>query len=517
LDPLPDPPYALKGMVAKDYPTISEDHLSYTFDLRENVTFSDGTPLTTEDVVFSLKAIMNPEVLSSHRRSAFEDLVDVTVDGDHRLTFKLGKLYFKNDLTVGGLKILPRHFYDPNDLMGPVSIKSLLDGSAAEGPHADRLKQFAEHFNTGYNRRIMGSGGYMLADPEADFVTQQKIVLTRNPNYWGDGIDLPRGPGYVDKYVYKTINNLDAAFIELTNGNLDVHGLQALEFKEKSWAPEFISQYLKGIRFGSSWVYIGWNNNHRIFGDTKVRQAMSHLINRREMIDNLLFGLGEPVDGPIHPFRPEYNKNLKVYEYDPDLALDLLAGAGWEDSDDDGTLDKEIDGERVKFEMEFLVNSGNQLRKDIALVFQSEAQDIGIVCKVTELDWGVFLERVTKEKHYDAVTLGWSGGGGVAFPPDAYPIWHSSQIDGGGFNFISFRNNEVDEILEAYRKEFDSDKRIRMYQRFQEILNQEQPYTFLWNQRGVTAYSRRFRNANWYPIGTERDSWWVEGADRRYP
>ncbi len=518
LEPIGEPPYTKKGLAAKDYPTISEDKLSYTFELRENVTFSDGTPLTVADVVFSLKAIMNPEVLAPNMRSYFEDVVAVTTEGDYQVTFKLGKPYFKNDITVGMyLNIIPKHFYDPDDFMGPVPIESLIDGSWKDGPHADRVKQFGEHFNSGYNRKIMGSGGFILADPETDIVTQQKVVLTRSPNYWGKGIDLPKGPGYVDKHVYKTINNMDAAFIELTNGNLDVHRLQALEFKEKSWEPEFLNKYLKGIRFGSGYIFIGWNNDHKIFGDSKVRRAMSHLLNRREMIDNLLFGLGEPVDGPINPFRPEYNKNLKVYEYDPDLALDLLDEAGWTDSDDDGILDKEIDGERTKFEMEFLVNSGNQLRKDIALVFQNEAQDIGIECRVTELDWGVFLERVTKQKNFDAITLGWSGGGGVAFPPDAYTVWHSSQIEGGGFNFIGFRNVEVDGILERYREEFDQDKRAEMYQRFQQILNEDQPYTFLWNQRGATAYSRRFRDANWYPTGVEPNSWWVEKADRLYP
>ena len=518
LEPMLDPPYHLKGMIAEDYPTISEDKLSYTFNLRKNVTFSDGTPLVASDVVFSLKAIMNPEVLSPNMKSYFGDVASVSVENDHRITFKLKKPYFKNDMTVGTyLSVIPKHFYDPDGLMDPVSLESLLDDSWSEGPHADRVKQFAEHFNNNYNRKIMGSGPYILADPENDIVTQQKVVLTRNPEYWGNSVeDLPKGPGFVDKIVYKTINNLDAAFIELTNGNLDLYGLQSLEFKEKSWTPEFMDKYLKGIRFGSGYLYIGWNNDHPIFGDKRVRKAMSHLVNRREMIDNLLFGLGEPVDGPIHPFRPEYNTNLKTYEYDPDLALDLLEEAGWGDSDDDGILDKEIYGERVKFVMEFLVNSGNQLRKDIALVFQSEAQDIGIECQVLELEWGVFLERVTKEKDFDAITLGWSGGGGVAFPPDAYTIWHTSQIDGGGFNFISYRNGEVDGILENYREEFDMAKRIEMYQRFQEILNAEQPYTFLWNQRGATAYSRRFRDANWHPTGTERNSWWVEKADRIY-
>ncbi|MDP6776378.1 MAG: ABC transporter substrate-binding protein, partial [Candidatus Latescibacteria bacterium] len=281
----------------------------------------------------------------------------------------------------------------------------------------------------------------------------------------------------------------------------------------KSWSPEFIKQFLKGIDYSSGYTYIGWNNAHPIFRDVRVRRAMTFLTDRRSMVENLLFGLGETVEGPIHKFRPEYNHDLKPYAYDPDHALGLLEEAGWEDADNDGILDKLIDGERTPFQFEFLVNSGNQLRKDIALVLQHELQDIGIVCEVRELDWSIFLERV-KKKDFAAVTLGWTGS--LRFSPDAFQIWHSSQAEATGSNFISFKSAEVDSILEAYRREFDLDKRIALYRRFQEILHEAQPYTFLWKQRGATAYSRRFRGVVWYKWGADSQEWWVDPADRLY-
>ena len=242
---------------------------------------------------------------------------------------------------------------------------------------------------------------------------------------------------------------------------------------------------------------------------------MTHLTDRESMVRNLLFGLAETVESPIHKFRPEYNHDLQPYAYDPDRALALLNEAGWSDTDNDGILDREIDGELTPFRFEFLVNSGNQLRKDIALTLQSALEDLGIDCQVRELDWSIFLERV-KNKDFAAVTLGWTGGTGLRFPPDAYQIWHSSQIEGNGSNFVSFRNAESDEILEVYRTEFDMERRIELYRRFQEILHEEQPYTFLWKSRVASAYSRRFQGVNWYPAGAVNQEWWVEPADRMY-
>ena len=219
------------------------------------------------------------------------------------------------------------------------------------------------------------------------------------------------------------------------------------------------------------------------------------------------------MEGPIDKFRPEYNSDLPPYEYDPDKALDLLAEAGWDDTDNDGILDKTVDGKQVPFSFEILINSGNQIRKDIALVLQNELSDIRVGCEVRELDWSIFLDRV-KRKEYDAMVLGWSTS--IVYAPDAFQIWHSSQAKERGSNHIAFENEEVDRILDAYRLEFDPEKRKQLYQRFQEILHGEQPYTFLWKSRVASAYSRRYRGVNWYSSGTEEREWFVAVSDRLY-
>ena len=513
LDADHDPPYNLQGWVAVDYPEVAADKLAYTFELRDGVYFSDGKPLTAADVVFSMKVIHNPQVLAPHLRNYYATVRDVQIVGTNKIRFLCREPYFRNDLILGGFYILPKHFYDPEGLMDPVEFKSLVDGSWETGPHKDRIERFAKQFNQNFNRKALGSGSYLIEDPERDLVTQQKVVLTRNANYWGRDVEGLLSPGFVDKIVFKIINNTDAAFIELTNGHLDYHGMRPLEFKEKSWSDDFNRRFLKGVNYSSGYMYIGWNNNHPIFGDKRVRQAMTYLTDREGMVENIMFGLAETVEGPINKFRPEYNHDLTPYTYDPDRALDLLAEAGWADADEDGILDKTIDGELVPFSFEILVNSGNQLRKDIALTVQYELQDIGIDCQVRELDWSIFLQKV-KGKNYDAMVLGWTGS--LRFAPDAYQIWHSSQTVENGSNHVSFINDEVDNILETYRREFDMDKRIELYRRFQEILHEEQPYTFMWKSRSSQAYSRRFSGVTWYPPGVRLQDWWVAQEEQMY-
>lgn len=508
-----DPPYALRGLVAKGYPEISVDKLTYTFELRDGVYFSDGKPLTAADVVFSMKVIHNPQVLAPHLRNYYAAVKAVQQVGANKVSFLCDKPYFRNDLMLGAFSILPKHFYDPEGLLDPVVVKSLVDGSWEEGPHKERVERFAEQFNQNFNRKVLGSGPYIIENPERDLVTQQKVVLTRNANYWGRDVEGLLPSGFVDKIVFNIINNTDAAFIELTNGNLDYHALRPLEFKEKSWSEDFNRRFLKGVSYAGGYMYIGWNNKHPIFGDKQVRQAMTYLTDREGMVENIMFGLAETVEGPIHKFRPEYNHDLAPYTYDPDHALDLLAEAGWEDADEDGILDKTIDGELMPFSFEILINSGNQIRKDIALTLQYELQDIGIDCQVRELDWSIFLQKV-RGKEFDAMVLGWTGN--VQFAPDGYQIWHSSQTIENGSNAVSFINAEVDQILEEYRREFDMERRIALYRRFQEILHEEQPYTFLWKPRTARAYSRRFSGVTWYPPGVRLQDWWVAQEVQMY-
>jgi peptide/nickel transport system substrate-binding protein len=203
---------------------------------------------------------------------------------------------------------------------------------------------------------------------------------------------------------------------------------------------------------------------------------------------------------------------LPSYDFSPARGLELLRKAGWSDSDGDGILDKVIDGRRIPFRFELKINSGNTTRKSVALTLQDELRKHGIDVSVREIDWTIFLSDV-KARKFDAVILGWSMS---VSEPDAYQVWHSSQAANRGSNHISYKNERVDQILEQYRREFDPQKRIALYREFQQILSEEQPYTFLFVNKSVAAVQRRIRGVEVYPGGIRPIDWWVPAAARRY-
>jgi peptide/nickel transport system substrate-binding protein len=502
----------LRPHLAVARPQISDDKLTYTFTLRQDARFQDGKPLTGQDVLFTLKAIKNPWVNAPFRRVYYQSLVEAELLDDSTIRLVAKEPYFLNESILGGVDVLPRHYYDPEGLLDPLSVKALdamrpgePDTEAA--PAAAGARQFAERFNKDFSRQPLGSGPYKFVA----WKTGQEVVLERDPGYWGmgkAGIDQP----YLDRRVLRVFNNQDAALVALKAGELDTMGLQPLQHLRQTSGARFEKQFAKHLYFSPSYTYIGWNNAHPIFGDARVRQAMTYLTNRQQMVKTILFELGEVVDGPIYLFRPEYDKTLFSHPYAPQKARQLLGEAGWQDTDGDGILDKVIDGQKTPFRFEMKFNSGNDTRKSVALTLQDELKKHGIDASVRQLDWTIFLDDVRNHK-FDAVILGWAMS---VSEPDAYQVWHSSQADNKGSNHISFKHAGVDALLEEYRRTFEAQKRAELYRDFQQILNAEQPYTFLFLQKAVLALDKRFQNVILYPGGPRALEWWVPKAQQRY-
>lgn len=495
----------LKPHIAEARPEIAADKLTYTFKIRRDVKFQDGRPLTGEDVLFSVKAIKCPLVNAPFLRVYFNSLIDAVLLDPFTIRFTTHEPYFLNESVLGGITVLPRHYYDPDNLLQHVTVRDLLHDPAKMGP---AVKQFGDQFNKNYSRNPMGSGPYQFSR----WRTGRDIELTRNPDYWGigkAGIDQV----YLDQLKFRVVNNYDAALVRLKSGSLDfMEALQPVQAVRGTDSARFKREFRKYQYYAPTYSYIGWNNDHPIFRDKRVRLAMTHFTNRRQIVKSVLFGLGEVVDSHIYLFRPEYDKNLESHRFDPPKALALLNEAGWRDSDGDGVLDKIIDGKKTALRFEIKINSGNAVRKSVALVLLDELKRHGIDASVRELDWTIFLNDV-KNHQFDAVVLGWQMS---TTEPDAYQVWHSSQAANRGSNAISYNNGRVDKILEEYRREFDAQKRIEMYKEFQRILHDEQPYTFLFVSKRVSAVHRRFQAVEVFPDGLRPIDWWVAPAQQKY-
>jgi peptide/nickel transport system substrate-binding protein len=495
----------LKPLVAVARPEISQDKLTYTFKIRKDVRFQDGRPLTGEDVLFSVKAIKCPFVNAPFLRVYFNSLIEAELIDPYTIRFLTKEPYFLNESVLGGILLMPRHYYDPENLLQRMTVRDLTRDPAKLPSEA---KKFADQFNRNFNRNPLGSGPYKFGG----WKTGREIELMRNLNYWGngkEGIDQP----HLDRLKFRVVNNMDAALVRLKSGSLDfMEVLQPVQVVRGTNSERFNREFKKYEYYAPTYTYIGWNNDHPIFRDKRVRQAMTYLTDRKQIVKSVLFGLGEIVDSHIYFFRPEYDKSLKSYPFDPPKAIQLLNEAGWKDTDGDGVLDKVIDGKKIPLRFEIKVNSGNAVRKSVALVLLDELKKHGVAASVRELDWTIFLNDV-KNHQFDAVVLGWQMS---TTEPDAYQVWHSSQAANKGSNAISYKNARVDQILEVYRREFDVQKRIQMYKEFQEIIHDEQPYTFLYVGKRVSAVHRRFQGVEVFPDGLRPIDWWVPSNRQKY-
>lgn len=207
------------------------------------------------------------------------------------------------------------------------------------------------------------------------------------------------------------------------------------------------------------------------------------------------------------------NTDLPEIPYNTGKSKELLTEAGWKDTDGDGILDKIIDGKKVDFKFTF-TNNTNPKRKKVILILIEQLKQLGIEANIQEYEWSVFLEKV-KKHDFDACFAGWQL---TVTPDDPYQIWHSSQAEGEGSNHISYINPESDKLLEANRLEFDDNKRKDILKKWQQIIYDDQPVTFLWTEPVRYLYSERFKNARWYayPDSPLLNEWWVPGARQLY-
>ncbi|MFA7693856.1 MAG: hypothetical protein GX117_12160 [Candidatus Hydrogenedentes bacterium] len=449
---------------------ISDDHLQYTFHLREDAVFSDGVPLTAQDVKFSFDTLMDPTVDAPHLRNYFVDITDCEVIDEHTVKFTCDKPYYRHVVMLGGLYVLPRHIYGEGD--------------------------FNNHPN---NRAPVGSGKYKLERWE----TGQRITLVRNPHYWGHE---EKGWPYFEKLVYAIILDDNSAFQGLSRGDLDFISMPPELFARRANTPRFRENFNRFAYYRPAYNYIGWNLRKPLFEDRKTRRALALLLDRELIRDTIYYGQAVIISGNFMPGTPEHNDALLPLVFNPAEAHQLLEEAGWTDENKDGILER--DG--VSFRFEVATTNQNPVAENILTIYKEELGRAGIDLVIRPMEWASLLERVDK-REFDAVLMGWS----MPPDPDPYQVWHSSQADAGS-NYVGFIHDESDKIIEEARISFDADTRIRLYHRFQEILYEEQPYLFLLAPKVLAAGDKRIHGIRVYPFGIDQREWFVPKSMQRY-
>jgi peptide/nickel transport system substrate-binding protein len=447
---------------------ISKDGLVITFHLRKGVRWHDGQPFTAEDVLFTYRLTIDPKTPTAYAGDFLKVKKAEALDAHtFRVTYDKP---FAPALMSWGSSVMPKHLMEGKDV--------------TKSPLA---------------RHPVGTGPYRFRE----WKTGQKIVLAYNPDYF-------EGRPFLDGRVMRIIPDMATMFLELRARGIDQMGLTPLQYTRQTENQYFRTHFRKYRYLSFSYTYLGFNLQNPLFADRKVRQALACAVNKEELIDGVLLGLGKEASGPFKPGTWQFNADVKRYPFDPKKALEFLAEAGWRDTDGDGILDKK--GQR--FEFELLVNQGNEVRAKTAEIVQRRLAEVGISVKIRVIEWAAFIKEFINKRRFDAVILGWT----IPMDPDLYDVWHSSKTGPSELNFISYKNEEVDALLERGRSTFDRAERKRCYDRIQEILAEDQPYIFLYVPDALPIFNARVRGIDPAPIGIGHNviRWFVPKEEQKY-
>ncbi|MCH2022996.1 MAG: ABC transporter substrate-binding protein [Saprospiraceae bacterium] len=476
--------------------------MSLEFEIHPDATWDNGTPVTAQDYVFTIKAIKNPKVNSAHIRPYFEFIHEVVIDPANikKFTVYSKQRYFRAEESSGEeVFVLPEYHYDPEGIMRQFTIQSLGNPDNLDDLLKNQsITQFANAFNNpkfaGETDHVVGCGPYKFIEWEPG----QRVVLERKKEWWGDKTTGNQMlVAFPPKIIYKTIPDLTTAVTNAKDGQLDViRSIQPTKFMDLKEDANFNSKFDLSTPDQFAYYYIGFNSQKPQFEDRRVRRAIAHLIDRDDMINSIFEGFAIKTNSPINPKKKYYNNELKDISYDIEKAKSLLAEAGWKDVDGDNILDKTIRGKKETMEIEYKYNQGNMVRKNIGQLLKDEAARVGISVTLTPVDFPTLLEDADK-RNFDMVALAWVKTPGL---DEMKQVWHTDGNVEGGSNRLGFGTPESDQIIDEIRVTLDPEVRKKLYFKIQEIIYEEQPCVFLFVPSELIAIHNRFEGTETSPM-----------------
>lgn len=453
---------------------ISKDNKEFTFYLRKNAKFHDGTPITAEDVKFSLDLIFDPKYEAGHLRPFYENIEKVEIIDPTTVKFYVKNTYFKNFDQVATLFIIPKHVYGD-----PTKSKKM-------------------------TRELVGAGPYKVER----FDKGEKLVLRRFDDWYGFQEKQFKGLFNFERMTARFIKDETMALEMLKKGELDYTEMRADAYQLKAvgepWGTKIQKVKYENLE-PKNWYFYGFNMENPIFKSKNVRIALTHLMDREAMIKKFLFGFSKPAASPMWYQNASAPVGLKPIPFDPVKAQKLLKEDGWADNDKNGILEKEING--VKTELKFTMIHSNKDYEKYHTWFKEDLKKAGIEMEIKLLEWSTF-EPTIREHKFDVMAMAWGGGDQE---PDPKQIWHSSSAKDGS-NFISYNNPEVDKMIDQARMEVNTDKRVKLIRKVYEKVAEEAPYICWFNTiyefYGVSNRIKKPADTLKYKVGLQ--SWWLD-------
>jgi peptide/nickel transport system substrate-binding protein len=463
---------------------VSDDQLGIDLTLRRGVTFSDGEPLTADDVVFTVNWIKNEQVEAPRTRVYYDKVDRVEKTGDYGVRFVFKEPYFQALETAGLTQVLSKKFYSQ---FTP--------------------KQFNE--STGL---LIGSGPYQLRDyknwrPEPG----KPIELIANERYWGE-------PSAFKRLVWKVIELPPSRMTEFRNGGVDLFAdptPEQFDTMKKDGELAKRTQFFDVDALTGGYRYIGWNQvkdgKPTRFADPRVRRAMTMLIDRWAIVRDVMKGYATVNTGPFSHLSPQSDPSIQPWPFDPEGAQRLLAEAGFSRR---GNVLVGPDGKDFRFQL--MYNSNSDTSKRVVTLVKDSLARAGIIVDAAATEWSIVLQR-TKEKQFDAVFMGWGG----VVEEDPQQIFHSDSIKGVGDNCISYSNNALDRLIDKARTVVKDEERMPLWHQVHRIIHEDQPYTFMYADHELSAMDKRIRNVSVAKASPDqglnpRTEWYVPAALQKH-
>lgn len=433
---------------------VSENGITWTFYLRRNVTFHDGTPFNADAVIFSL----GRQLMTGHPFHKVE-----------------GSYQYWNSMSMS--EIIQRIW----------KVESHLVKIKLKQPNAPFLSNLAMNFcaivsptavqkwGDDYPRHPVGTGPFRFEQ----WVKDDRIVLNRNPDYWGT---LPK----IEKLIFRSIPENSVRLIALMQGSIDGMDNVVPDFIPKIKTHpnlQLISQ--AGMNVG----YLAMNLDRSPFHLVKVRQAVNHAINKQALVDNFYQGLALPAANPIPPTLWSYHEGIGGYAYNPERARQLLDEAGYP--------------EGFKTTLWAMPVPRPYMPQPLKIVqaIQANLKEVGIEAQIVSFEWGTYLDKVGRGQH-DMALLGWTGDNG---DPDnfLYVLLDKSATEVPANNIAFYRSEPLHKILVEAQQEIDVGRRTILYRKAQEIIHKDAPWVPLVHAAQTAVFNKSVSGYQLHPTGSK--------------
>jgi len=443
----------------------SEDHTKITFNLRQDLVWSDGEPLTANDYVWSWEQALIEENAWPRLGSYQPFITSITNSDDYTIEVELtDPIAISLEKANGALTyVLPKHIWESLDWSDPETNPEIMAPSVSAGPFIlDEWKK----------------------EQYATFVANESFFLGR-PNF--------------DKVTFQFYGNGNVALQALFEGEIDRYGPN-----NEGWPDVQDNDSVVALQWDSpenGVLYFGFNTRLPMFSDAKVRQALNFALDKELITQELTYGLGQRALGMYLPTSWAYNPDVEPFTYNVDKAKELLDEAGWAEGDD-GVRVK--DGERLAFQFIFGPNN-DPIREQMATVAQQMWGEVGAEVEVAGLEWGAFLQ-LTKEGPYDwGVFLNMYI---ASIDPDM--IWFKKEA-GPAYNRAGWENEQVQQLYADGLLEFDREKRAEIYKEAMNILTEESPWIYVYYEQGYAGFTNRVKGVEITNLGlNDIWEWWLE-------